>query len=102
MPQVRMNYDAGFEYGRNTQPEYGLYYVGVADAHQQFVVLARRWVPPAPDARTAPPLRSLASEIQNVHRDRLSLYERRAWFVSVPSRGRASDSWQVALMLARM
>ena len=50
MPQVRINYDAGLEYGRNTQPEYGLYYVGVADAQRQFVALARTLTAPAGDA----------------------------------------------------
>ena len=55
MPQVRINYDAGLEYGRNTQPEYGLYYVGVADAQRQFVALARTLTAAAGDAaRRAP------------------------------------------------
>ena len=75
MPQVRINYDAGLEYGRNTQPEYGLYYVGVADAQRQFVALARTLTPPAADGRTVPPLRSLASEIAAVQGDLLSLYQ---------------------------
>ena len=37
----------GLEYGRNTQPEYGLYYVGVAEAQRQFIALARALDPPA-------------------------------------------------------
>jgi hypothetical protein len=73
-PQVRINYDAGLEYGRNTQPEYGLYYVGVADAQQQFVRLARTLTSPAADGRTAPRLRSIADEIAVVQRDLLSMY----------------------------
>jgi hypothetical protein len=72
MPQVRINYDAGLEYGRNTQPEYGLYYVGVADAQRQFVALAR--TVSEPDARTAPQLRTIADEIASVQHDLLSLY----------------------------
>jgi hypothetical protein len=74
LPQVRINYDAGLEYGRNTQPEYGLYYVGVADAQQQFVALARRLTSSTDSARTAPPLRSIAGEIAAVQHDLLSLY----------------------------
>jgi len=74
MPQVRINYDAGLEYGRNTQPEYGLYYVGVADAQQQFVSLARTMSVSVADARTPPRLRSIADEIAGVQRDLLSLY----------------------------
>lgn len=74
MPQVRINYDAGLEYGRNTQPEFGLYYVGVGDAQRQFVTLARALVPATAPARTAPPLRSLAAEIAAVQSDLLALY----------------------------
>jgi hypothetical protein len=75
LPQVRMNYDAGLEYGRNTQPEYGLYYVGVADAQQQFVALARTLTSPSTDGRQIPPLRSMATEIAVVQRDLLALYQ---------------------------
>jgi hypothetical protein len=74
MPQVRINYDAGLEYGRNTQPEYGLYYVGVADAQHQFVNLARTLTLSAGESRTAPPLRSIADEIAAIQHDLLSLY----------------------------
>jgi hypothetical protein len=73
--QVRINYDAGLEYGRNTQPEYGLYYVGVADAQRQFITLARGLTPARPDGRTAPRLRSVAADIAVVQRDLLSLYQ---------------------------
>ena len=74
MPQVRINYDAGLEYGRNTEPQYGLYYVGVADAQHQFVALARTLTAPAADGRAAPRLRSIADEIAAVQRDLLSMY----------------------------
>jgi hypothetical protein len=73
--QVRINYDAGLEYGRNTQPEYGLYYVGVAEAQRQFITLARGLSPVRPDRRTPPPLRSVAADIAVVQRDLLSLYQ---------------------------
>src|SRR5207342_3477471 len=65
---------AGLEYGRNTQPEYGLYYVGVADAQHQFVNLARTLTLAAGESRAAPPLRSIADEIAAIQRDLLSLY----------------------------
>jgi hypothetical protein len=52
LPQVRINYDAGLEYGRNTQPEFGLYYVGVGDAQRQFVSMLRGLVPATSPART--------------------------------------------------
>jgi hypothetical protein len=74
MPQIRLNYDAGLEYGRNTQPEFGLYYVGVADAQRQFVALARTMSAPLSGSRSAPQLRSIAGEIAAVQHDLLSLY----------------------------
>ncbi len=82
--QVRINYDAGLEYGRNTQPEYGLYYVGVADAQRQFITFARGLTlnnpeGSSPQARAAgltpPRLRSVGAEIAAVQRELLSLYE---------------------------
>jgi hypothetical protein len=75
VPQVRINYDAGLEYGRNTQPEYGLYYVGMAEAQRQFVALARGVTPAQPVARTPPRLRSVAADIAVVQRDLMSLYQ---------------------------
>ncbi len=74
LAQVRINYDAGLEYGRNTQPEFGLLYVGVADAQRQFVTLVRSMPPAAAPARPAPAMRSLASEIAGVQAELLSLY----------------------------
>ena len=74
-PQVQINYDAALEYGRNTQPEYGLYFVGVADAQRQFTILARGLTSTRSEAGTAPALRSVAPEIAAVQRDLLSLYK---------------------------
>ena len=73
-PQVRINYDAALEYGRNTQPEYGLYYLGVADAQRQFITLARTLTPSGPVERT-PPLRSIAADIAAVQADLLAMYQ---------------------------
>ena len=72
--QIRINYDAGLEYGRNTQPEFGLYYVGVGDAQRQFVGLARTLTPAGAAARVAPAMRSLAGDIATVQHDLLGLY----------------------------
>jgi hypothetical protein len=75
VPQVQINYDAGLEYGRNTQPEYGLYYVGVAEAQRQFITLAHGLTVPPPDGRAQPRLRSVAAEIAAVQRELLALYQ---------------------------
>ena len=75
LAQVRINYDAAIEYGRNTQPEYGLFYIGVGDAQRQFVSLVRSMPLAASPARTAPAVRSIASEIAGVQSELLSLYQ---------------------------
>jgi hypothetical protein len=91
LAQVRINYDAGLEYGRNTQPEFGLYYVGVGDAQRQFVTLVRSMPAAATPARTAPAVRSIASEIAGVQSELLSLYrppasvDRHAEFIAASS-----------------
>ncbi len=87
LPQARVYYDASLEYGRNTMPEYGLFYIGAARAQQDFATFCRRLsaagfdgaaasARPAGSARPAdssapaaaasprsPPLRPLAAEI---------------------------------------
>jgi hypothetical protein len=73
-PQVRINYDAALEYGRNTQPEFGLYYLGVAEAQRQFITLARTLTPVGTLERT-PPLRSIGSDLAAVQADLLALYQ---------------------------
>ncbi len=75
IPQVRINYDAALEYGRNTQPEYRLLYVGVADAQRQFITLARGMTAAATETRIPPTLRAIAPEIAAVQRDLLALYQ---------------------------
>ena len=46
--QVRVYDEASLEYGRNTMPDSGLYYVGVAHAQHDLVALCRRLASPAP------------------------------------------------------
>ena len=41
LPQVRVYYDASLEYGRNTMPDSGLFYLGAAQAQRDFVAFLR-------------------------------------------------------------
>ena len=70
--QARESYAASLEYGRNTEPQYGLYYLGAARAHRRFLDLARSL--PPPQGGRAPALRSLSAEIDALQGDLLAAY----------------------------
>lgn len=70
--QSRVHHGASLEYGRNTEPVYGLYYLGVATAQRELVDLCRRLS--GPSAGSAPPLRSFAVEIDSLEAELLTLY----------------------------
>jgi hypothetical protein len=72
LPQVRVFYEASLEYGRNTMPEYGLFYLGSAQAQRELVDLYRMLSAGPPLA--APPLRSLAGELAALEDELLALY----------------------------
>jgi hypothetical protein len=72
LPQVRIYYDASLEYGRNTMPDSGLYYLGAAEAARDFASLARRLSAPSPHA--APALRSVAPELDALEAEILAAY----------------------------
>jgi hypothetical protein len=61
LPQVRIYYDASVEYGRNTTPGSGLYYLASAEGQREVTALSRKLS--APTGRRAPPLRSLSAEL---------------------------------------
>jgi hypothetical protein len=70
--QVRVYYDASLEYGRNTMPTFGLFYLGVAQGQRDFANLCRSWS--APSLRHKPSLRPLGGEIDALERDLLAVY----------------------------
>ncbi len=70
--QVRAYYGASLEYGRSTTPQYGLYYLGVAQAHRQFVSFCSKLGEAA--SRRAPPLRSLKGELDSLEGELLAAY----------------------------
>ena len=72
LPQVRIFYDASFEYGRSTTPDNGLFYLGQARAQREFVALARSVS--ASSGGTAPKLRPLAPELDDLEGELLAAY----------------------------
>jgi hypothetical protein len=73
LPQVRIYYEASLEYGRNTMPEDGLFYIGAAQASRDLARFCRSLA--APSAGAAPPLRSIRPEIDALRRELLAAYK---------------------------
>ncbi len=71
-PQVRIYYDASLEYGRNTMPEQGLYYLGAAQAQREVVDLLGKVS--VPSSRREPPVRSLRPELDALEAEMLTVY----------------------------
>jgi len=70
--QARESYFASLEYGRNTEPQYGLYYLGAAHAQRGFVDFLHAL--PAPPPSSAPRLRSLRPDIDALQARLLAAY----------------------------
>jgi hypothetical protein len=77
--QVRVFYNASLDYGRSTEPQYGLFYLGQAQAATDLVALCRRLdrsgslVEGAP--RRPPSLRPLQPELDALETDLLATYK---------------------------
>ncbi len=72
LPQSRVFYDASLEYGRNTMPEYGLYYLGSARSAAEAVELCRSLSQRGEGG--APPVRSPRGEIEALEGALLDAY----------------------------
>jgi hypothetical protein len=72
LPQVRIYYEASLEYGRNTMPDAGLFYLGVAQAQQEFTAFCRTLS--RPSTLGAPPLRALDPELDALEAEVLAAY----------------------------
>jgi hypothetical protein len=70
--QVRVYYEASLEYGQSTTPDSGLFYLGAAQARSRFVDLTRRLS--RRTSGTAPPVRSLAVELDTLEGEMLAAY----------------------------
>lgn len=72
LPQARIYYDASLEYGRNTSPDNGLYYLGAALAARDFEAVARRLTQPS--SARAPAVRGLGAELDALEDAMLAAY----------------------------
>jgi hypothetical protein len=81
LPQIKVYYDASLEYGRNTMPDAGLFYLGSAQAQRELIAFCRSLAaspsgvtPTGRTARRAPPLRDIGADIDTLEDDLLALY----------------------------
>jgi hypothetical protein len=72
LPQVRGYYEASLEYGRNTMPDQGLYYLAGAQAQSNLIAFYRTLS--ASTSRHAPPVRPLHAELDALETELLAAY----------------------------
>lgn len=77
LPQVRIYYHAGLDYGRNTTPDSGLQYLGLARTQREVVKASRDLS--TPSEGKAPPVRPLEPELDALQHDLLAAYRPPAW-----------------------
>jgi hypothetical protein len=71
--EVPVYYEASLDYGKNTAPEYGLYYLGAAQAQLELARLAARLTDPSPAGAPLAP-RSVAPELDALEDEVLAAY----------------------------
>lgn len=87
LPQARIYHEASLEYGRNTMPQYGLFYIGAALGQRDFAAFCRELS--APSERPPLPVRSLRPELDALENEVLSAYrppaaiDKHAVFISI-------------------
>ncbi len=72
VPAVRVFYEASLEYERNTMPEVGFYYLGVAQAQRDLAAFCRTLS--SPSNLRPPPARRLQGELDLLEGELLSAY----------------------------
>jgi len=72
LPQVRKFYEASLDYGRNTMPDAGLFYLGAATAERDIALWSRELSSAA--SGSAPALRPLRPELDALESDLLAAY----------------------------
>jgi hypothetical protein len=87
--QMRPYFDSSLDYGRSTQPEFGLFYMSAALAQRDFAAFCRTLSAPA--SRRAPVLRSIRPEIDRLQSEMIAEYrpplsvERHSEFIAASS-----------------
>lgn len=72
LPQVRLFYEASLDYGRNTMPDAGLFFLGAAIAQRDFALWSRSLS--STSAGREPVLRSLQPELDALEAELLGAY----------------------------
>lgn len=72
VPQAHIYSETSLEYGRNTMPQNGFFYLGVAQAQREFAAFCRTLS--APTAGRAPRLRPLRGELDLLESELLAAY----------------------------
>lgn len=72
VPQVHEYYQASLEYGRNTEPASGLFYLGAAQAQRELPAFCRQLAAPSSLTKLAP--RALDAELEALENDLLAAY----------------------------
>lgn len=96
LAQMPVYYEASLDYGRNTAPEYGLFYLGAARAQRDFIALVAS-LPRRPKAWPALSPRGVAGEIAAVRDELLAAYrpplsiERHAVFIRISALLKEAD-----------
>jgi len=72
LPQVRGYYQASLDWGRNTAPEQGFYYLGSAQGQREVAAFARTMTAASP--QSPPPLRSIRPELDALQNEMLAVY----------------------------
>jgi len=72
VPAVKVFYEASLDYERNTMPEVGFYYLGVARAQRELGAFCRTLSEPS--SLRPPPVRSLRAELDRLEGELLSAY----------------------------
>jgi hypothetical protein len=72
LPKARIYYDASVEYGRNTMPDSGLFYVGAARAQVELAALARSLS--VSKGESAPNVRAIDGELRDLESEMLAAY----------------------------
>ncbi len=96
LAQMPVYYEASLDYGRNTAPEYGLYYLGAARAQRDFISLLAS-LPRRPKNWTALAPRDVSGEVAAVRDELLAAYrpplsiERHAVFIRISALLKEAD-----------
>ena len=101
LAQMPVYFEASLDYGRNTAPEYGLFYLGAAQAQRDFIALLAG-LPRRPQAESALAPREVSGEIAALRDELLAAYrpplsiDRHAVFIRISALLKEADELTAA------